>query len=504
MTQDDVLTLIRKARATFASGLFVAWLLSGFITALQLTVPLFMLQVHDRVLNSQSLDTLTMLVVIAAGALILYGVLEFVRGTVFLAMGAALVSRLNLPALEAAVRSSLEKGGTLAMETLRDLNELRSFVTSNAISAPLEAAWSPLFLFVLFLLHPLYGIVAIVSAITVIGLNLVSDMVTRPVLKEARAANVENVSRIGASLRHAETIEAMGMMPALARRWRSSQRHAGDLLALGNLRGKALHAMTRSFRFGTQICVLALGATLVISGEVTPGSMIAASIIMGRLLMPFDNMTENWRQWVFARSAWGRIVDVVENHCSTRQTVPTPRSQGDLVVDGVVYAAPDQQVPVIKGISFSLRPGEVLGVVGPSAAGKSTLARLLVGTLNPTNGGIFLDGHNVYLWERASFGGMVGYLPQSVSLLDGTVRENIARMYDADPKMVIEAARSAGVHEMIGRLPLGYDTPVGDGRYTLSGGQKQRIALARALFARPRLLSWTNRIPIWTPRARRH
>ncbi|WP_305988987.1 type I secretion system permease/ATPase [Roseibium sp. MMSF_3544] len=485
---NDPSRLVRDARKTFATGLAAAAALSGFITLLQLTAPLFMLQVHDRVLSSQSLDTLSMLVIIAAGALTLYGILEFIRSQIFQVMGTELVRRLNLTAIEAGVKSSLEKGGSLASEVLRDLNDLRTFVTSNAISAPLEALWVPLFLAVLFLLHPLYGLLAVISAFILIGLNLVSDMATRSLLKEANTANIENVAAMATTLHHAETIEAMGLMPALARRWRKKQIHASELMAHGSRRGKAIHALTRSLRMGMQIAVLAVGADLVIQGEATAGTMIAASIITGRLLMPFDNMTENWRQWVFAFTAWGRVRDVLEKHSSTRQTIPTPPSQGPLTVDKLVFAAPNAPVPIIKGISFTLEPGDVLGVVGPSAAGKSTLARLLVGVLQPTTGGVFLDGHNVYLWERASFGAMIGYLPQSVSLLDGTVRENIARMYEAEPQMVIDAARGAGVHEMIGRMPLGYDTPVGDTKFTLSGGQKQRVALARALFGRPRLL----------------
>jgi len=484
----DPFRLVREARITFATGLAAAGLLSGFITLLQMVVPLFMLQVHDRVLNSQSLDTLTMLVIIACGGLALFAILEFIRSQIFQVMGSELVRRLNLTAIEAGVKSSLEKGGSMASEVLRDLNDLRTFITSNAISAPLEAMWVPLFLLVLFALHPLFGLLAVISAVILIGLNLLSDMLTRPLLKEANTANLQNVATIASTLRHAETIEAMGLMPALTRRWRKGQLHATELMAMGSRRGKAIHALTRSMRFGMQVAVLALGADLVIKGEITAGTMIAASILTGRLLTPFDNMTENWRQWVFALTAWNRVRDVLENHSSLRQTVPTPPSQGALKVDKLVYAPPNAPVPVIKGISFTLEPGDVLGIVGPSAAGKSTLARLLVGVLQPTTGGVFLDGHNVYLWERASFGAMVGYLAQSVSLLDGTVRDNISRMYDADPQMVIDAARSAGVHEMIGRMPLGYDTPVGDNRYTLSGGQKQRVALARALFGQPRLL----------------
>ena len=279
----DPSRLVREARKTFATGLIAAAVLSGFITLLQLTAPLFMLQVHDRVLNSQSLDTLGMLVIIAAGSLALYGVLEFIRSQIFQVMGTEFVRRLNHGAIEAGVKSSLEKGGSLASEVLRDLNDLRSFITSNAISAPLEALWVPIFLAVLFVLHPLYGLLAVISAFVLIGLNLISDMATRSLLKEANSANVENVATMASTLRHAETIEAMGLMPALARRWRKRQVHASELMAYGSRRGKAIHALTRSLRFGMQIAVLALGADLVIQGEVTAGTMIAASIITGRL-----------------------------------------------------------------------------------------------------------------------------------------------------------------------------------------------------------------------------
>ncbi|WP_296600474.1 ABC transporter transmembrane domain-containing protein, partial [Roseibium sp.] len=222
----DPFRLIREARVTFATGLAAAALLSGFITLLQMIVPLFMLQVHDRVLNSQSLDTLTMLLIIACGGLMLFAILEFIRSQIFQVMGSELVRRLNLTAIEAGVKSSLEKGGGMASEVLRDLNDLRTFITSNAISAPLEAMWVPLFLIVLFALHPLYGLLAVVSAITLIGLNLLSDMTTRSLLKEANTANLQNVATIASTLRHAETIEAMGLMPALTRRWRKGQLHA--------------------------------------------------------------------------------------------------------------------------------------------------------------------------------------------------------------------------------------------------------------------------------------
>jgi ATP-binding cassette subfamily C protein len=237
-----------------------------------------------------------------------------------------------------------------------------------------------------------------------------------------------------------------------------------------------------------QIMVLAIGAYLAITQQASVGAMIGGTMIMSRLLLPFDTLASDWRQWVFARGAWRRIQELLEAPKSARERHPTPKAAGDLVVDRLVYAVPGVDLPILRGITFTLSPGTVLGVIGPSAAGKSTLARLLVGAAKPTAGGVYLNGHNVYLWQRQSFGDVVGYMSQSVSLLDGTVRENIARMGDADPRAVIDAARRAGIHDTIGRLPLGYDTQVGEGRQTLSGGQRQRLALARALFGDPLLL----------------
>ncbi|WEX74332.1 type I secretion system permease/ATPase [Sinorhizobium numidicum] len=480
--------LILQARRVFTVALLYAALLSVCINLLQLTIPLFMLQVHDRVLNSQSMDTLVMLTILAIGALVVLGVLDFIRALSFQAMGSAVVRWLNLPVLTAAVQASVDQGLSRATQSLRDLTELRSFLTSSAVSAPLDAAWSPIFLGALFLLHPLFGLVGAISVALLLCCGLVTDMLTRQLMKEANQANIEAVSKIGATLRHAEAIEAMGMLPALAKRWHALQLHAINALETSGSRSKAMASITRSLRFSIQVVTLAGGAMLVLEQEVTPGAMMASSMLIGRLLLPFDSVIENWRQWVLAIAGWRRLEAALKEDLATRQTMPTPHSQGDLVVDRLVYAAPGLDVPIIKNISFSLAPGEVLGIVGPSAAGKSTLARLLVGILKPTSGGVFLDGNNAYLWERGSFGRVVGYLPQSVSLLEGTIRENIARMEESDPYRVLEAARLADVHDMIGRLPLGYDTPVGDGHLTLSGGQRQRIALARCLYNRPRLI----------------
>ena len=480
--------LIRGLQRGFAGGLAYAAFLSFCVNILLLTVPMFMLQVQDRVIVSRSYDTLTMLLVIAVGALALYGAIEFIRSLTFQAMASILARRLNLPALQAAVSTSLEKGSGGATQAIRDLNELRYFVASSAIATPLEAAWSPIFLAVLFAFHWVYGLVGLASLLILLLLGVVSDMLTRRALKEANEEGVASINEISATLRHAETIEAMGMLPALSSRWRAKQIAMLEHLDLGTRRGKFIAAITRASRMTMQLAIYATGAVLIIRHEVSAGTLMAASILLGRLLAPFDSMITDWRQWVLAAAAWKRVRELLQSQSSQRQSVPTPATEGDLVIDRLVYAPKGGEQTVIKGVSFTLEPGDVLGLVGPSGAGKSTLARLIVGVLKPNVGGVYLDGHNTYLWERGSFGDMVGYLPQSVSLLDGTIAENIARMRKPDPHAILEAARIAGVHELIGRLPLGYDTNVADSDFKLSGGQRQRIGLARALYGMPRLV----------------
>ncbi|WP_181704527.1 type I secretion system permease/ATPase [Chthonobacter rhizosphaerae] len=485
---NDTLATINEGRRVFLRGLVWAGVVSAFINILQLAVPIYMLQTHDRVITSHSYDTLTMLTILTVGALVTYGALEYVRSSTFLVLGNRLIRQLNLPTLEAALGAAQQDGLGKATQALRDLSEVRGFITGNAVGAPMEAIWSPIFMAVLTLLHPLYGLVALISAVAVVALSLVADLLSKQVLKEANDAQLEATGRMAAALRQAEVIEAMGMLPAVGRRWEKAQRTAMGLMDVGTRRAKAVSALSRTVRYGMQVATIALGAILVIEGLVSPGAMVAASIIMGRVLQPFDNMIENWRSWRSAGSAWERIRDTLEAWRPNRETTPLPLPEGPLVVEGLVYGVPGNTVALLRGLEFRLEPGDVLGIIGPSAVGKSSLARLLVGTIKPNAGGIFLGGHNVYGWERGSFGRAVGYLPQSISLLDGTIRENIARMQDEDPALVIRAARLAGVHDMIGRLPLGYDTPVGDGRLTLSGGQKQRIALARALYGDPRLI----------------
>lgn len=485
MTAAEVLAATRHRCIT---GLLFAALLSCFVNVLQLLLPIYTLQVYDRVLNSRSIDTLIMLTVLTLAGIAVMGVLDCIRARIFTVLGVGLSRRLSAPALEAAVSESLRTGSPQAAQVTRDINELRMFVTGSAITVPLDMAWTPLFVAVLFLLHPVYGCIALGASALLVGLGVVAEVATRKPLAEANAALAKSFGTVGVALRHAEVIEGMGMLSTITARWRKAQAQALAQLDRGSGRAKLLSSLSRSARMAIQIGIIGAGAILVLDRLASPGSLVAASILIGRTLQPFEQLIDGWRQWVFAIAAWKRVNELLTTTANRRQDMILPTPSGRLLVDGLGFLPPGAEKPVLKGVSFSLEPGEVLGVIGPSGSGKSSLARLMVGVWEPTAGGIFLDGHNVFLWNRDDFGQYVGYLPQSVSLLDGTVRENIARMRDANPKDVVAAAKLADVHDLIGRLPRGYDTPIGEGGFALSGGQRQRIALARALFGNPRLL----------------
>ena len=469
-------------------GVLWATFFGLFVNAFQLTVPLYMLQVYDRVVNSQSIDTLIMLTLLALGCLLFLACTDIVRARIFIVIGEILAHRLSIPTLQAAMVQALRASASQSSQPMRDLQELRQFVTGGSIVLPIDALFAPLFLLVLFMLHPAYGAVATLAAILLVGLSVAMEIVVRRPAEDANEAALRAHAEVGAAIRHAEIIESMGMLGAVARRWHADQSRALRKVGARNASMRAVVATSRAVRMAVQIAMLATGAVLTIDHAVSPGSIIAATIIMGRVLVPFEQLVEGWHQWSHMFEAYRRLKSLLIESESIRQATPMAVTEGRVVVDRLGFVPHGSDKAVIKGVSFALEPGEVLGVIGPSGAGKSTLARLLVGVWPPTSGGVFVDGHNAYTWERESFGRSIGYLPQFAALLDGTVGENIARLGDAASAEVVAAARRVGAHELIGRLPLGYETRVGEGGYTLSGGQRQRIALARAFFGNPRLV----------------
>jgi ATP-binding cassette subfamily C protein len=478
---------LRAALRRCWNGILFAGFLSAFLNLLALTVPLYMLQIYDRVITSRSFDTLLMLSLMAVFALGVFALLDYLRARVYLILGERVARQLNASVLTAAVSEALRSKGASA-QALRDLNDVRQFVASGPISATFDAACAPLFLAALFLLHPSYGFIALIALAALVGLGLLTEFFARRPTHAAQDGAIKVQMEAGAVVRGAELVEGLGMLPALARRWEIQRDHAEAGVWRGTNAVKAISSLSKATRLAIQIVMLAVGATLAIEHIISPGSMVAASIIVGRLLMPFEQLIDGWRQWANAGAAKSRLERTLAAAVGRKQSMPMEVKTGKLVVDRVSFVPPGADKPILRGVSFEVAPGEVIGIVGPSASGKSTLARLLIGAFAPSSGGVFLDGQPVHMWERESFGQQVGYLPQSVLLLDGTVRENIARFRDADPAEVVAAARMADVHEMIGRLPFGYETAVGESGFQLSGGQRQRIGLARAVFGKPKLI----------------
>ncbi len=486
--QDQSQPLFARALASCRAGMIAVGGFSLCINLLMLTAPLYMLQVFDRVIAGRSTDTLLYLTLIAGFALIVLGVLEAVRAGVMTKLGFWLDRRLGAVTLETSVSASLGREQGPSIQGLRDLTVIRNFVTGPAVFSILDAPWTPIFVGVIFLMHPLLGWLALAGAVVLFSLAAVNELATRSLLQRANVASVGALNRAEAAARNADVARSMAMMPALVRHWQKRNDESLSLQGRASRRGGAITAASKSFRLFLQISLLAAGAWLVLGAEITPGVMIAASILMARALAPVEGAINSWRSVVAARQAYGRVRELLADATEGEAAMPLPAPTGELSLENLTYAHPGANEPVLRNVGFQLRPGESLGLVGPTATGKTTLARLLIGNLRPLAGHVRLDSADVAGWDANDLGRHVGYLPQDVELFAGTVRENIARMSTGAPEDVIRAAQLAGVHEMILRLPNGYETEIGDGGAILSGGQRQRIGLARAIFGGPKFV----------------
>lgn len=478
---DDTLRALK--RFFVSAGVF-----SFFINALMLVPAVYMLQVYDRVLASRNETTLYMLSLIVLVFYLLMAGLEWLRARLMVQAGLRLDAELNEKVLSSAFRQNLRQRGANAEQATGDLNGVRQFLTGNGLFAFFDAPWAPLFIGVIFLLHPTLGIVSLVGAVLLLGLALWTEHRTQAPLAEANRAGIAANQFAANSFRNAEVVEAMGMFPALRSRWYALHRRMLALQTIASDRAGSISAATRFTRITLQSLILGMGALLVIDGEITPGAMIASSILLGRGLAPVEQAIGAWKQFVGARSAHERLRKLLDDYEPRGEAVELPPPRGEYRVENVVAVAPGGNLPILKGISMHIPAGTVLGVIGPSGSGKSTLARLLVGVWGTAAGVVRLDGADVHAWDKAELGPWLGYLPQDVELFDGTVAENIARFGEVDSAAVVRAASQAGVHELILRLPEGYETPIGTGGCALSGGQRQRIALARALYGNPSAL----------------
>ncbi|AZL73500.1 type I secretion system permease/ATPase [Pseudomonas oryziphila] len=461
---------------------------SGVINVMMLTPAVYMLQVYDRALVSRNVTTLAMLTVLVVGLFLLMSTLEMLRTRVLIRVGNCLDMALNRRTFSAAFERNLSRAGGSPGQALQDLAQLRQFLTGNGLFAFFDAPWTPIYLLVAYLIHPLLGLVTLIGSMILVGLAWLTEKATHQPLAEANQAALSSANYANNNLRNAEVIEAMGMLPAISQRWFKGHLRILQMQTLASDRAALISSTGRFVRITLQSLILGSGALLAIEGKITPGMMIACSILTGRALAPVEQVIASWKQLLACRLAWGRLNALLHDYPKRPPSMSLQRPQGMLAVENVFAGAPGTGNTILRGVSFSLTPGESLGIIGPSASGKSTLARLLVGVWPTQAGKVRLDGADLFTWNKAELGPWLGYLPQDVELFEGSIADNIARFGEVDSDAVIRAAKISGVHEMILRLPQGYDTRLGNDGSPLSGGQKQRIALARALYGEPSLI----------------
>ncbi len=465
-----------------------AFSLSLFSNLMMLAPALYMLQVYDRVLSSRNVTTLIMLSLLLVVVLAVMGALEKARASILQRVGIRLDQQLGTRVFDALLRRNLRAPEGNAVQSLHDLTNLRQFLGGGGLVVLFDAPWAPIYIVVIALIHPWLGVFALLAAILIFGLALVNERMTRQPLDEAQKNSMRAASLASGQFRNAEAAEALGMVAGLRARWSMLQDKVLALQALASERAGVIGGGTRFVRLTSQSLILGLGAWLAIDDIISPGGMIAGSILLGRALAPVEQAIGQWKGWLSALGAHERLRTLMADYPTPPAAMPLPAPSGLVTVENVTAAPPGGETPVLKNLAFRINPGDAVGVIGPSAAGKSSLARLLVGLWTPTSGHVRLDAADVSAWDKGQLGPYLGYLPQDVELFEGTAAQNIARFGDIDGEKVVAAARRAGVHEMILRLPNGYDTVLGPTASSLSAGQRQRIALARALYGEPRLV----------------
>jgi len=462
--------------------------MTAVVNLLALTGSFYMLQVYDRVLGAHSGSTLMALTVLMLGLYGLYGLLDVMRSRVLVRLGGRIDRRLRQRVFDIVLSAPLQGRPSQGPQAVRDLDQVRAVATGPGLVAIFDAPWLPVFLLLIFALHPWLGLLALVGAGIMVATALFAEQRAREPAEALAASANRRLALLDLARRNAEVVRALGLAPALGRRWAdASESHLADTVRAIEAPG-SLATFSRVFRMSLQSLMLGLGAWVVLRGEATGGIIIAASIMTGRALAPIETVIAQWRNLVAGRQSWRRLADTLPQADAAPQTnLPAPRSRLD--VDALVIVPPGAEKPTLHGLSFGLEAGDGLGVIGPSASGKSTLARALVGVFAARHGAVRLDGAALDQWRPEKIGPHIGYLPQDVEIFDGTVAENIARLDDQpDSAAVIAAARAAGCHDMIVALPQGYDTRVGPAGAILSAGQRQRLALARALYRDPFLV----------------
>ena len=461
---------------------------SFFINLLFLVPAFFTLQVFDRVISTSSHETLLVLLAGTGVALFILLLLDYLRTRLQNVVGIMVDERLSPPVVNAIVERAARAPSGVRTEGIRDVAALRAVFSANGLIAVFDAPWVFVYVFVIWMFHPALGVGAAFSALLMLGLAWLNDRISRRSLETLQNEGRRAAQYVESSLRNAEVLQALGMTQRLLVRWRALQDQIATMQTSASRSTVAFTAGTKAARQAIQILMLALGAYLVLSQQASAGVMIATSILLGRAVQPVEQLVGSWRTLIEARAAYGRLQELSKDFERTEPHVAMPRPEGRLSAENISYRAAGSETLVLSNIVFALAPGEALAIVGPSAAGKSTLARVLTGVWRPSSGKVRLDGADVSYWPREELGPYIGYVPQDVELFDGSVADNIARLDKVDSEAVVAAAVRANAHDMILTLPKGYDTPVGEHGSRLSPGQRQRIALARALYGNPQLV----------------
>jgi ATP-binding cassette subfamily C protein len=479
--------LLRQGLAGCRSVILATCAFSFALNLLSLAMPIYTIQLYDRVLVSGSAATLALISIAALTALGVASALEALRSHLLVVMGCRLDAKLSTPLFARIVETSVRSGGRSHSQALRDLDTLRQVLTGGGALALLDLPWAPLFIVACGFLHPLLGALVLAGACILIFLALLNQaLVAEPLAASARSGEA-SYGLTEAVMRNGEVVQAMGMLPALLRGWNELRMGLMHRQSLASIRNAKIAAVIKFVRLALQLAIFGAGAWLVVKQQVSPGALFASSLLTTRALTPIDQVVGVWRQLVTGRAALARVEQAFAAE-PRPDAMPLPNPTGRLTVENLTYLPKGAKAPAVVNVSFTLEAGESLGVVGASAAGKSTMARLVVGALQPSNGVVRLDGGDTYSWNREAFGKAVGYLPQDIELFDGSIRDNICRFQDSSPAEIVVAAQLAGAHEMILRLVNGYETQIGATGAILSGGQRQRIGLARAVFGEPRLV----------------